>query len=82
MGRRRRSGVALGREAAAAILALRSADGFDTPTVDPDYQEGTAPGEYRYTPGTPFAFAPAGGDLDTFVLKDSSQFRPGPAVLG
>ena len=29
-------GVALGGVAAAAILALRSADGFDTPTVDPN----------------------------------------------
>jgi hypothetical protein len=72
-------GIALGHAAAAAILALRSADGFDTPTVDPDYQEGTAPGEYRYTPGTPFAFAPRlGEDLTPFVLKDASQFRPGP----
>lgn len=72
-------GVAIGQEAAAAILALRSADGFDTPLVDPDYEEGTAPGEYRYTPGTPFAFAPGlGEDLTPFVLKDGSQFRPGP----
>ena len=72
-------GVALGHAAAAAILALRSVDGFDTPPVDPDYQEGTAPGEYRYTPGTPFAFAPhLGEDLTPFALKDGSQFRPGP----
>ncbi|HEV8552207.1 MAG TPA: vanadium-dependent haloperoxidase [Casimicrobiaceae bacterium] len=72
-------GVALGQAAAAAILALRSSDGFDTPLVDPDYQEGTAPGEYRYTPGTPFAFAPhLGEDLTPFVLKEASQFRPGP----
>jgi hypothetical protein len=72
-------GVALGGAAAAAILALRSADGFDTPTVDPNYQEGSAPGEYRYTPGTPFAFAPhLGEDLTPFVLKSGSQFRPGP----
>jgi hypothetical protein len=72
-------GVALGQSAAAAILALRSSDGFDTPLVDPDYQEGTAPGEYRYTPGTPFAFAPhLGEDLTPFVLKEASQFRPGP----
>jgi hypothetical protein len=72
-------GIALGHAAAAAILALRSADGFDTPLVDPNYQEGTAPGEYRYTPGTPFAFAPRlGEDLTPFVLKDASQFRPGP----
>ena len=72
-------GVALGHAAAAAILALRSEDGFDTPTVDPNYQEGTAPGEYRYTPGTPFAFAPGlGEDLTPFVLENGSQFRPGP----
>jgi hypothetical protein len=72
-------GVALGHTAAAAILASRSDDGFDTPTVDPNYQEGTAPGEYRYTPGFPFAFAPhLGEDLTPFVLKDGSQFRPGP----
>jgi hypothetical protein len=72
-------GVALGHAAAAAILALRSEDGFDTPTVDPNYQEGMAPGEYRYTPGFPFAFAPhLGEDLTPFVLKDGSQFRPGP----
>ena len=72
-------GVAVGQAAAAAILALRAADGYDTPLVDPDYHEGTAPGEYRYTPGTPFAFAPRlGEDLTPFVLKDGSQFRPGP----
>ena len=72
-------GVALGHAAAAAILALRSEDGYDTVLVDPSYQEGTAPGEYRYTPGTPFAFAPRlGEDLTPFVLEDSSQFRPGP----
>ena len=72
-------GVALGHAAAAAILALRSVDGYDTPLVDPNYQEGTAPGEYRYTPGTPFAFVPGlGEDLTPFVLEDGSQFRPGP----
>ncbi len=78
-GAAKTQGLALGRAAADAVLTLRAADGFDTPTVDPTYQEGTAPGEYRYTPGTPFAFAPhLGEDLTPFVLKDSSQFRPGP----
>ena len=47
-GSAKSQGVALGQAAAAAILALRSADGFDTPPIDPNYQEGTAPGEYRY----------------------------------
>src|SRR5919106_6173994 len=54
-------GIALGQGAADAVLTLRASDGFDTPLVDPNYQEGTAPGEYRYTPGTPFAFAPGLG---------------------
>jgi len=72
------AGVALGQATAAAIVASRSADGFNTPPIDPNYQEGTAPGEYRYTPGTPFAFAPHWGDVTPFVLHDGSQFRPGP----
>jgi hypothetical protein len=78
-GRAKTRGIALGQEAADAILALRASDGYDTPPVDPNYQEGTAPGEYRYTPGTPFAFAPhLGEDLAPFALRDGSQFRPGP----
>ena len=81
-GAAKAQGVALGQAAAAAILALRATDGFDTPPIDPTYQEGTAPGEYRYTPGTPFAFAPHWGELTPFVLKDGSQFRPsGPYSL-
>jgi hypothetical protein len=72
-------GIALGQDAAEAILALRVSDGYDTPPVDPNYQEGVAPGEYRYTPGTPFAFAPGlGEDLTPFAMSDGSQFRPGP----
>jgi hypothetical protein len=64
--------------AAAAILALRAADGSDTPLVVDNFPRGTAPGEYRFTPGTPFAFAPGWGGVTPFVLDDSSQFRPGP----
>ena len=48
----------------------------------PNYQEGSAPGEYRYTPGTPFAFAPhLGEDLTPFVLKRRLAVPSGPAVL-
>ena len=39
---------------------------------------GDAPGEYKFTPGTPFAFAPRWGEVTPFVLRDSSQFRAGP----
>src|SRR5207244_8537616 len=60
------------------IRTLRAADGSDTPLFDIGCPQGTNPGEYRFTPGTPFAFAPGWGNVTPFVLKDSSQFRPGP----
>ena len=71
----KRKGVNVGAKAAAAILALRADDGSDTPLVDMAYPQGDEPGEYRFTPGTPFAFAPGWGDVTPFVLEDSSQFR-------
>ena len=42
------------------------------------FPQGTAPGEYRFTPGTPLAFGPRLGEAQPFVLNDGSQFRPGP----
>jgi hypothetical protein len=66
-------GLALGRAAAAVILAVRAADGSDTPLFDTAYPQGSQPGQYRFTPGFNFAFAPGWGDV-----TPSSQFRPGP----
>ena len=73
-------GIAVGRAAAAAIVALRASDGSNQPLQDFAYPQGTAPGEYRFTPGIepPFAFAPLWGTVTPFVLNDSSQFRPKP----
>jgi hypothetical protein len=71
-------GMVIGRAAAAVILALRVADGADTLFLDPNYPQGTKPGEYRFTPGFPFAAAPGWGNVTPFVLEDSAQFRPGP----
>lgn len=71
-------GIALGEAAAAAVLDLRNADGSDTLLGDTAYPQGTQPGEYRFTPGTPFAFAPGWGDVTPFVLKSSAQFRAAP----
>ena len=68
-------GVDVGSAAAAAILALRAADGSDTPLLDFEYPQGTEPGEYRFTPGFTFAFAPGWADVTPFVLHDSSQFH-------
>ena len=69
-GRRRRDPRACGPPTATTRLP-----------IDPNYVEGTAPGEYRYTPGTPFAFAPhLGEDLTPFALRDGSPVPSGPAV--
>jgi len=72
------AGIAVGKSAAAAILALRATDGSDTPLIDPTYPQGTAPGEWRFTPDRPFAFAPGWGGVTPFVLADPAQFLPGP----
>jgi hypothetical protein len=74
------AGIAIGRAAAAVILAVRIADGWDAPPfpVDVNYPEGTQPGEYRFTPPSPFAALTRWGEIIPFVLNDGSQFRPGP----
>jgi hypothetical protein len=77
-GAAKRRGVRLGQAAAAAIIALRASDGSDAPLGDPNYPQGTKPGEWRFTPGYPFAFAPSWGEVTPFVLTHGSQFRPGP----
>jgi hypothetical protein len=72
------NGLAVGRAAAAAILALRAYDGSDAPWVDFGYPQGTAPGEWRFTPDfpAPLAFGPNWGKVTPFVLQRSDQFRP------
>ncbi len=70
-------GLAVGRAAAAAILAVRTADGSDTSLFDTAYPQGTQPGSYRFTPGFDFAFAPGWAEVTPFVLNAASQFLPG-----
>jgi hypothetical protein len=79
-GRAKTAGIELGAAAAAAVVALRSADGSDTPLQDFDYPQGTRPGEYRFTPGFDpgFVLLPHWGDVTPFVLTSSSQFLPPP----
>ena len=71
-------GIVIGRAAAAVVLALRIADGSDTPFFDFTHPDGTKPGEYRSPTGSPLPSRRDGGISPPFVLKDSSQFRPGP----
>jgi hypothetical protein len=77
-GAARSEGIALGQKAAAAVIARRANDGSDTPLVDPKFAQGTAPGQWRFTPGSPpIAFAAGWGRVKPFVLHDAAQFRPG-----
>ena len=77
-GSAKSAGIAIGQAAALNILSLRATDGWNTQTVlDFNYPQGTAPGEYRFTPPNNFVFLPQWGDMRPFVLKDSEQFWPG-----
>ena len=69
-------GIALGQASAVAIIARRVGDGADTPLQVFDFPQGTEPGEWRFTDGFPFAFAPGWGEVRTFVLQHANQFRP------
>lgn len=76
-GPAKRAGRAAGARAAATILAARSDDGSATlPLVDPDYPQGTEPGQWRFTPGVPFAFEPRWGEVDLFALKKVVNVAP------
>ena len=74
------AGVVVGQAAAAAIVARRADDRFDTVTwLDFGYPQGTEPGAWRFTPdGPPLAFASNYGDVTPFALQHSAQFWPGP----
>lgn len=71
-------GIAVGQAAAAAVLALRAADGAVGPFLNFNCPHDTDPGEYQCTPGTPFIVFEVWEQVTPFVLQDSSQFRPGP----
>jgi len=73
-GRAKSDAVAVGTAAAAAVLALRADDGSDTPLIVDSYPQGTEPGEWRFTPDRPFAFAPGWGEVDTFAVTRASRF--------
>jgi hypothetical protein len=45
------------------VLALRIADGADTPFFDFTYPDGTKPDEYRSPTGSPLTVAPGWGNI-------------------
>jgi len=71
-------GAAVGQEAAAAILALRAADGAVGPFLNPNCPQDTPLGKYRCTPGFPVIAFESWEKVTPFVLQNITQFRPGP----
>jgi hypothetical protein len=80
-GHAKAQGIVVGKAAAAAILALRADDRAVGPFLHHACAQDTNPGEYQCTPGTPFIAFEVWGNVTPFVLKDSSQFRPGPPYV-
>ena len=72
------AGVAIGQQAAAAILARRSGDGSFPPAFPP-FNGSTEIGQWRPTPpGFASMAAPWLGSVAPFVLDSSDQLRPPP----
>jgi len=80
------NGINLGKQAAAAILALKADDGSEIPelSVGIDYFTSNLPGHWRQDPISliPLALGAHWGGCVPFVLESSSQFRvpPFPAM--
>jgi len=75
-------GIGIGQAAASVILSLRASDGvYSLPVVDPNYPQGTAPGQYRFTPPFTFAFGTKYGSVSPFVLDSSQKFWPNRPYL-
>jgi hypothetical protein len=73
------SGIELGHQAAAAILALRADDGsqHSEPRIGVGYMPGDEPGEWRPDPisQSPLALGALWGAVKPFVLRSGKQFR-------
>jgi hypothetical protein len=81
------AGIALGRRAAAAILALRADDGSQhaEPRMDSDYVPGKLPGQWRQDPVSkiPLAMGAHWAKVKPFLMNTAQQFRlPPPPALG
>jgi membrane-associated phospholipid phosphatase len=73
----RHDGIAVGKNVAIRLLALRAGDGSAVSPVP--FIPGTAPGDYQLTPPNfPSPVFTSWGSITPFVLQRGSQFRPVP----
>jgi hypothetical protein len=71
-GRAKTDGIAVGEQAATAVVAACAEDGFNAPNT---YRPHTAPGVYV---PTMFPAVPHWGKRKPWVMTSGDQFRPGP----
>ena len=71
-GQAKSNGIAVGEQAATAVLAACADDGWNAPNT---YQPHAAPGVYV---PTMFPAVPHWGKRKTWVMTSADQFRPGP----
>ena len=70
-------GIRLGNDAAAAIIAERTGDGWDVVgSYAPESNPGA--GDYQFVPPFDFVFRPGFGDAKPFGIDDRSRFRDPP----
>lgn len=81
-GKAKTDGINLGKAAAAAILAMRTNDGSETPEphIGVDYTTSNDPGKWREDPVSQktIALGAYWGQVQPFVLQSGSQFRVPP----
>ena len=81
-GRAKADGIAVGRDAAAAILTLRASDGSQhaEPRVGVDYFPKSEPGKWRRDPLSQISLALGArwGGVTPFTLVSARQFRVPP----
>ena len=85
-GRQKSDGIAAGQAAAAAILAMRAADGSQhpEPRLGIEFFPSLDPGKWRQDPISliPLALGAHWGEVTPFVMLSASQFRtPPPPAL-
>lgn len=67
-------GVAIGQQAAAAMLATRAGEDIFA-AIGAPYTPGTKPGDYQATPPVGMVVGAGWGNLKTFAVRSSKQFR-------
>jgi hypothetical protein len=80
------AGIALGRQVAATILAMRTGDGAEVlePLVGTEHPTSDQPGRWRQDPVSliPLALGAHWGECKPFILQSTQQFRtPAPPAL-